>query len=121
MLDSSTTIADLKKTVEVFCTERQWERYHNPKDLAIGIITEASELLEHFRFKSVGEAEMMLKNPVGRQLISDEIADVLFFLIRFCQKYDLDLATSLRAKIRTNSIRYPLDKAKGSNKKYSEL
>jgi NTP pyrophosphatase (non-canonical NTP hydrolase) len=121
MSDSSTTIADLKKIVEVFCTERQWGKYHNPKDLAIGIITEASELLEHFRFKSVGEAEMILKDPTGRQLVSEEVGDVLFFLIRFCQKYDLDLATSLRTKIRTNSIRYPLDKAKGSNKKYSEL
>ena len=121
MSDSNTTVFELRESVRIFCEERDWDKYHNPKDLAIGAITEASELLEHFRFKSVDEAERMMRDARTRTVISGEIADVLFFLIRLCQKYDVDMSSALRAKIETNAIRYSVNKAKGSNKKYSEL
>jgi NTP pyrophosphatase (non-canonical NTP hydrolase) len=121
MSDSTTTIADLKERVRVFCESREWDVYHDAKDLAIGIITEASELLEHFRFKTETEAETLMNDRNARTLVSDEIADVTFFLIRLCQKYNFDLTTALNAKIEKNEIRYPVDKAKGSNKKYTEL
>ena len=119
MSDSTTTIADLKERVRVFCESREWDVYHDAKDLAIGIITEASELLEHFRFKT--EAETLMNDRNIRTMVSDEIADVTFFLVRLCQKYNFDLTTALNAKIEKNEIRYPVDKAKGSNKKYTEL
>ncbi|OGI14977.1 nucleotide pyrophosphohydrolase [Candidatus Micrarchaeota archaeon RBG_16_49_10] len=118
--DSSTSIQDFKDLVRIFCEERNWDQYHNAKELTIGIVTEASELLEHFRFKSEKEVNELFENETKRQEISEEIADVLYFLVRLAQKYDIDLATELNKKIKKNKKRYPIEKAKGSNKKYME-
>ena len=119
--DSETTIRQLKQTVKEYCEERDWDQYHNPKDLAIGVITEAAELLEHFRFKSEKEMDKMLADQKKKGEISDEISDVLMFIIRFAQKYDIDIAESFQRKMDQNTKKYPIDKAKGSNKKYDEL
>ena len=119
--DSETTIRQLKQTVKEYCEERDWDQYHNPKDLAIGVITEAAELLEHFRFKSEKEMDKMLADQKKKGEISDEISDVLMFIIRFAQKYDIDIAESFQRKMDQNIKKYPIDKAKGSNKKYDEL
>jgi NTP pyrophosphatase (non-canonical NTP hydrolase) len=120
-MDSKTTISDLKERIRIFCEERDWDRYHNAKDLAIGIITEAAELLEHFRFKSNEESEALLNDPERRREIAQELADILYFVLRLAQRYEIDLSDELRAKLELNAARYPIDKAKGSNKKYSEL
>lgn len=118
--DSNTTISELKAKIQKFCEDRDWDQYHGPKDLAIGVITESSELLELFRFKSDKEINEMLKND-KREKISEELADVLYFILRFAQKYDFDLSTELSKKIEKNEQKYPIGKAKGSNKKYNEL
>ena len=119
--DSTLTLAQLKETVRAFCSERDWDQYHNAKDLSIGVCTEASELLQHFRFKSGSEVEQAMANPQTKAKIVEEIADVLFFLIRLSQRYEIDLSTALAAKLKTNAIRYPVEKARGSNKKYGEF
>lgn len=121
MNDSDTSIAQLKEMVKAYCEERDWDQYHNPKDLAIGIITEASEVLEHFRFKTTVEMDAMLNDPKKSAEISDEMADTLYFLLRLAQKYDIDLAGSFERKMNQNVKKYPVEKAKGSNKKYNEL
>jgi NTP pyrophosphatase (non-canonical NTP hydrolase) len=120
-LDELTTIAQLKDTIRRFCEERDWDQFHNAKDLAIGMTTESSELLEHFRFKSADQVESMLLDPQKREMISDEIADVLYCIVRFAQVYMIDLSSALEAKLMKNGIKYPVEKAKGSNKKYSEF
>ena len=119
-MDHKTNINELKEQVKHFCEERDWDQYHNAKDLAIGIITESSELLEHFRFKSQKEITEMFKNKEKRKEISEEMADILYFLVRLAQKYDVDLTTELSEKMKKNEKRYPIHKARGSNKKYSE-
>lgn len=119
--DSSTTIQELKESIKKFCEERDWDQYHNPKDLAIGIITESSELLEFFRFKSEKEMNEMFKNESKKDEISEEIADVLYFVLRFSQKYNIDLTTILNKKMEKNKQKYPIEKSKGSNKKYGEF
>lgn len=117
-MDHNTSIHDLKKRVGDFCDQRGWDRYHNAKDLAIGVITEASELLEHFRFRSEKEVEELLKNPQTRRKICEELADVLHTILRFAQKYDIDLTTVLSQKMRKNRKKYPLRKsAKGKWKR----
>ena len=118
-MDNKTTIQELKEKVKKFCEDRDWDKYHNPKDLAIGIITEASELLEHFRFKSEEDIKQILKSK--KQEVSEELADVLYFVLRLAQKHDIDLASELDKKLRKNELKYPIGKSKGSNKKYSEL
>lgn len=121
MRDDSATINELKGKVKKFCKERDWDQFHNPKDLAIGISTEASELLDIFRFKREGDIEDIMLNPIKRQMIGEELADVLYFLLRFAQMNNFDLSFELEKKIKKNAVKYPVNKAKGSNKKYNEL
>jgi len=75
--------------IQTFCEARDWDQFHGPKDLAIGVITEASELLEHFRFLSEDEALALLRDPKRKEQIEDEVADVLFFLLRFSQRSNI--------------------------------
>ena len=119
-MDDTTTIRELKEKVKIFCEERDWDQFHNAKELAIGIITEASELLEHFRFQSHNQVNEMFQDKLKKQEFSEEISDILFFILRLTQKYDIDLSLELENKIKKNGERYPVHKAKGSNKKYTE-
>lgn len=119
--DQTTSIADLKKSVKAFCEARDWDQYHNAKDLAIGVSTEAGELLDLFRFKSPEEVEAMFRDAREREDIEDELSDVLFFLLRLGQKYDIDLAKALERKLEKNAVKYPVEKTRGSNKKYNEF
>ena len=120
-MDNETTIEDLKNTVKKFCEDRDWDQFHNAKDLAIGISTEAAELLDLFRFKSLEEIDKMLKDGQKRERIGEELADVFYFTLRFAQRFDFDLSNELNSKISKNAEKYPIDKAKGSNKKYNEV
>ena len=104
-----------------FCKERDWDQVHNLKDLAIGISTEAGELLDIFRFRNESECMGMMSTDKGRTDISDELADVLFFVLRFAHVAGIDLEDALYSKIAKNAEKYPVEKAKGSNLKYSEL
>lgn len=119
--DSAVHISSLKKSVQDFCEARDWDQFHNAKDLAIGLITEASELLEHFRFLSPEECDRLLEKKHARDEIEDELADVLFFILRFAQRYQIDLSSAVSKKMRKNEDRYPVETAKGSNKKYTEF
>lgn len=114
-------IHTLQEIVKSFCEDRDWDQFHNPKDLAIGISTEASELLELFRFKSDEEVKVMLNDPKFKEKLSDEVADVFFFILRLCQMNNIDLENSFHKKLKKNSEKYPVEKAKGSNKKYDQL
>jgi NTP pyrophosphatase (non-canonical NTP hydrolase) len=120
-MDSNTSISQLKELVKKFCEARDWDQYHNAKELAIGVITESAELLEHFRFKTEKQLEELFKNPDKKSDISEEMADILYFLLRLAQRYDIDLTTALNKKIEKNEKRYPVEKVKGLNKKYTEL
>jgi NTP pyrophosphatase (non-canonical NTP hydrolase) len=119
--DTDTKVYDLKQMVKEFSDERDWGRFHNAKDLAIGIVTEASELLELFRFKSERESELLFKNRDSGKMLRDELADVFYFALRLAQRYDIDVSKSLSAKIEQNARKYPVGKAKSSNKKYTEF
>jgi len=115
------TLDDLSLTVRRFCEERNWDQYHGPKDLAIGIITEAAELLERFRFLSDEDCTQSFTDPIKRERIESEAADVLFFLLRLADRFDIDLVAAFERKMSKNARRYPVDKARGSNRKYSDL
>ncbi len=114
------TIQLLQDIVKTFCEERDWDQFHNPKDLAIGVATEACELLELFRFKSEQEIQVLLKDSKFKEKLGDEVADVLFFILRLCQMNNIDLEQSFKNKLAKNAEKYPVAKAKGSNKKYNE-
>lgn len=120
MRDFTATVDELKTIVRLFCEDRDWDKFHNPKDLAIGISTEASELLDIFRFKDASECKEIFENMESRGAVRDELADVLYFVLRFAQMNNIDLASALVDKIYKNGNKYPADKFKGSNKKYNE-
>jgi NTP pyrophosphatase (non-canonical NTP hydrolase) len=96
-----------------FRNERDWEQFHNPKDLAIALSLEASELLENFLWKQPQDADI--------SKIKEELADVLAYALLIAKHYDLNVEDIVLDKIAKNALKYPADKAKGSAKKYTEL
>ena len=118
--DCDRTMADAKKLVGDFCRERDWDQFHNPKDVAIGISTEASELLQLFRFKDVSELDSLLADPRFSVKVREELADVFYFTVRFSQVTGIDLFSALEEKIAKNAEKYPVDVSRGSNRKYDE-
>jgi len=117
----TTHVAELKEMVRRFSEERDWNQFHNAKDLAIGIVTEASELLETFRFKSEKEVEDLFSDQSTAKDVRDELSDIFYFALRLAQKYGIDVSKSLEEKIKDNAKKYPIEKARGSNKKYTEF
>ncbi|MDN0062888.1 nucleotide pyrophosphohydrolase [Collinsella ihumii] len=112
-----TSLEHLSQSVRMFCDDRDWAQFHNPKDLAIGMATEASELLELFRFQDSEQMNKMLEDGETREKIGDELADQLYFLLRFADLYGFDLAEELNRKIGKNAMKYPVDVSRGSNRK----
>ncbi len=118
---NSVTVRELMDKVQAFCEERDWDQFHNPKDLAIGISTEANELLDIFRFKSNEQMKDSFEDAGKSEHINEEIADTLFFILRFAQMNDIDLERALDDKLKKNERKYPVDRVKGKNLKYTEI
>ena len=95
-------ILELENQVARFCQERDWDQFHTPKDLAIGISTEANELLDLFRFKTESDMKSMLNDSCKRRQIEEELADTLFFVLRFAQMNQMDLSKILMDKLDKN-------------------
>ncbi|MBU1067945.1 nucleotide pyrophosphohydrolase [Myxococcota bacterium] len=115
------TLNDLIAMTREFCEQRDWDQFHAPDQLAVGIVTEAAELLQLFRFKSPEQLQALLDSPQGRERVSDELADVFFFVLRFAQMNHIDLPTAMRHKMAKNDLKYPVEKSRGRNLKYDEL
>ena len=109
MSDINQILGELRR----FNEERDWDQFHNGKDLAIAISLEASELLECFLWKSPEEAKP--------EIIREELADVLSYAFQMADKYNLDIKEIMLDKLRKNAEKYPADKARGTAKKYNEL
>src|ERR1039457_4472386 len=112
-------LEDLRNALRQFAADRDWDQFHSPKNLAIALNVEAAELLEHFQWLS--DAESAVIAPEKRAKVREELADVLRYPIRLAGKLDVDLATAAAEKLRINATTYPGDKARRSNKKYTEL
>ena len=106
----------MKKVIQElikFRNERDWEQFHNPKDLAVAINVEAGELLELFLWKEAKDAK--------KEKVREELADVFAFALLLAEKYDFDVEEIILDKIKKNGIKYPIEKSKGTAKKYNEL
>ena len=104
---------DIQQKVKDFTKERDWEQFHNAKDLALALSIEAAELNECFLWKSHDEAKV--------DKVKDELADILIYAILFADKYGFDIPEIIAEKIEKNAAKYPIDKAKGNAKKYTDL
>jgi dCTP diphosphatase len=113
------SLLNLQDALRKFSAEREWDKFHSPKNLAIALNVEAAELLEHFQWISdVDSADLM---PATRKQVGEEMADVLIYLVQLADKLDIDLTKAANEKLQHNAEKYPVDKARGSSKKYSEL
>ena len=106
-------IEEIIQTLLKFRDERDWEQFHNPKDLALAISIESAELLELFLWKKAEEA--------NTEKVKEELADIFSFAFLLAEKYSFDVKEIVLDKIKTNGEKYPVDKAKGTSKKYNEL
>lgn len=112
-------IHDLQKRVVAFRDARDWKQFHNPKDMAISLALEAAEVLEHFQWKSADEIEKHLKEK--HKDISDELVDVMYWVLLMANDLNVSLEKEFDRKMTQNEAKYPIDKAKGTHKKYTEL
>lgn len=110
---------ELKQRIAEFRDERDWKQFHNPKDLSQAISIESSELLEHFLWISQKDSYAIVKKK--KTEIADEMADIFAYLLSLSDITEIDLEEALLNKLEKNKIKYPIEKAKGISKKYTEL
>lgn len=116
---NTATLEQLQRLVVQFCEEREWSQFHNPKDMAISLSLESSELLEHFQWKNAEEVAQHITSK--KDEISNELSDVLYWTLLIANNLNIDLAKSFTDKLAINAAKYPVEKAKGTHKKYTEL
>ncbi len=109
---------ELRDLVQKFVAERDWDKFHTPKNLAVSLCVEAAELLEPFQWLNTGEEHEI--SSAKRDQIRHEMADVLIYLIRLADKLEVDLPSAVREKISLNQAKYPAEKVHGDARKYDE-
>lgn len=119
MNDMNTKISDLKKIAEAFVAERDWQQFHNPKNLSMDIAIEAAELMELFLWTNT-DTSASFSEP-HRQKVSDELADIFFAILCFANATHIDLVAAFEHKLAEIKAKYPIEKAKGIAKKYTDL
>ncbi len=109
----------LTQALRTFAQERDWAQFHTPKNLACALSVEAAELLEHFQWLTDAQSQALTSEQM--QQVGTEAADVLLYLLQLCDKLGIDLVAAAHHKLAANAQKYPVDKARGSSKKYTEL
>ncbi len=114
----SDSLEQLRARLAQFAAERDWDQFHSPKNLAMALIAEAAELVEHFQWLTPEQSEQL--DAKRREAVSQELADILIFLIRTADKLDVDLISATWSKIALNEQRYPADRVRGDARRASE-
>ena len=112
-LDEQTTIADLRALVERFVSDRQWQPFHDPKNLSASIAIEAAELMEIYQWLSREQALALSQHPQVRQDTSEELADVLIYCLSLANALEIDISSAIQEKMATNEHRFPADTSRG--------
>ena len=102
-----------------FRDARDWKQFHNPKDVALSLVLEATEVMEHFQWKNKEEMDEYVKTHKGE--IAEELADTLYWILLMSHDLNIDILDALEKKISKNESKYPVEKAKGKHTKYDEL
>lgn len=111
----------LSEALENFANERDWAKFHSPKNLVMALAGEVGELTEIFQWMTEAQSLEAGQDPKTSQAVKDELADVQLYLVRLASVLGVDLNEAVQLKLKKNADRYPADKAKGSSKKYTEL
>ena len=112
-------ISDLQQKIVKHRDARDWKQFHNPKDLALSLVLEAAEVLEHFQWKNAEEVEKYIKT--NKNDIAEEISDVLYWVLLMSHDLNIDIVKAFNKKMVQNKKKYPVKKAKGLHRKYTEL
>jgi NTP pyrophosphatase (non-canonical NTP hydrolase) len=112
-------LEELSARLRAFARERDWEQFHAPKNLAMALAVEAAELMEHFQWLSERQSGEL--PPAVREKVAAELADVFIYTVRLADRLGVDLGPAVEAKILANAAKYPVEKSRGSARKYSEL
>ncbi len=121
MGEAAPTLADLIREIVKFRDARDWLQFHNPKDLSLAISIEVAELQEHFLWKTSRQVERLAGDQAALADLRREVADVLIFTLLLADRLGIDPADAIQKKLQENGEKYPVAKAKGSAKKYTEL
>jgi NTP pyrophosphatase (non-canonical NTP hydrolase) len=113
MSDHTTPVAELREVMARFVSERDWEKFHSPKNLAMALAVEAAELMEHFLWIDNDASRREVSDPVVREQVADEMADVACLLFALCNAIGLDLSEAVIRKMAKNVQKYPADKCRG--------
>ena len=116
---SSTDLNTLKKRLREFAEVRDWDQFHSPKNLSMALSAEVAEIVEHFQWLTEEQSKNLPQDKLDE--VETELADTLIYLIRLADKLGIDLLVAAQSKIELNEQKYPVDKAKGNAKKYTEL
>lgn len=116
---SNADLNTLKHHLRAFAATREWDQFHSPKNLSMALSVEVAEIVEHFQWLTEEQSKQLPQNKLDE--VATELADTLLYLIRLADKLDIDLITSAQDKIKLNEKKYPVDKAKGNAKKYTEF
>ncbi|HSN41556.1 MAG TPA: nucleotide pyrophosphohydrolase [Burkholderiales bacterium] len=119
MTQHTDSLETLRAQLAQFAAERDWDQFHNPKNLAMALSGEAGELVEHFQWLTFEEAANLPRET--REEVALECADVLLFLLRLCDKLGIDLAQAAQQKLVLNAKKYPVEKSRGRATKYDRL
>lgn len=111
------SLQELRARINAFVQERDWEQFHSPKNLAMAMIVEAAEVVEHFQWSSEAESKDLM--PEKREQVAHELADTFVYLLRIAEVSGIDLIAAANAKIDLNAKKYPVEKARGRNDKYT--
>ena len=114
------TLTQLTQKLIKFRDDRNWQQFHSHKDLVAALAIETSELQEEFLWKNEDDIALMLKAPLSREAVSDEMADVFAYLLLIAEKTGINLEDALLAKMVKNNDKYPVEKAKGDSRKYNK-
>ena len=114
-------VAPLSQAIEKFAMDRDWTQFHSPKNLVMALAGEVGELIEIFQWMSEAQSQDAGQDPGTSQAVRDELADVQIYLTRLASVLGVDLNEAVQQKLRKNAERYPADKVRGTNKKYTEL
>lgn len=117
--DETTSIADLRKRILTFTLDREWDQFHNPKDLAVALAIEVGEVLEHFRFRSDKEIESRLQDENAKRELAHEIADCLWLILRMADVVGFDISSALYEKLELAEAKYPAEIVRGRPDKYT--
>jgi NTP pyrophosphatase (non-canonical NTP hydrolase) len=113
MTDETTTLAQLRQLMAAFVAEREWQTYHDPKNLSMSVAIEAAELMEHFQWVRSDELEELLDDERRQEKIADEVADIACFVLSLANALELDLSSAVERKIAKNAAKYPIEDFRG--------